>query len=112
MGARDLYYHCQYSDHSRATVCLVTVDGTVIARGVALCSPKDVFLKAKGRAIALGRALKATHHMADVLLLNTLKHEALGSAIMLGYNYKGEYMPDLTAYEAVLVERVCAPVPV
>ena len=112
MGAKDLYYHSHYDDRSRATVCLVEIDSLVVARGIALCSPKDQYLKRKGRAIALGRAMKAIYHGYNVYPLGTMKHSALGQALLTGYNFKGEWMPELTAYEGELVHKVKRAVPV
>jgi hypothetical protein len=43
----------------RITVCVINLNLKSCARGVAICSPRDQFVKKIGRAIALGRAFKA-----------------------------------------------------
>jgi hypothetical protein len=111
MGARDLYYYQEFTDRSRVAVCMVVVDKMVVARGVALCSPKDQYLKAKGRAIALGRALKAVHHNQSVLPMRFSarrpKHVALGAMVWgLGMNYKGEMYPEPTPFEQEIVDKL------
>ena len=50
-----------------ATVCLIPfrscAEGVMgYVRGISFCNPKDQFIKKKGRAIALGRAIKAYQH--------------------------------------------------
>lgn len=52
---KPIYYY-----DGKVTVCLLLQDGgQVKARGVAICSPEDQFVKATGRALALGRAMQA-----------------------------------------------------
>ena len=41
------------------TVCLLVKDRELLARGIAVCSDRDQFIKKTGRAKALGRAVKA-----------------------------------------------------
>ncbi len=49
------------SDHGR----IVSGGASVYVRGIAFCSPEDQFVKSKGRAAAIGRAMKA---MSEVIL--------------------------------------------
>lgn len=54
------FIHARYNDGSAVTICQIVPfndkKGTPIAIGYSLCSVKDVFHRAKGRVIALGRA--------------------------------------------------------
>ena len=43
--------------HGGITVATLTKDGVFVAKGEARCSEEDVYVKAAGRKIALGRAL-------------------------------------------------------
>lgn len=64
------FYYLKYGENRHghailgtATVCVIpvfaTVEGTHYVRGVAFCNPTDQFARKVGRAIALGRAVKA-----------------------------------------------------
>lgn len=56
---RELYYYLRDpKNRPVVTVCLL-IDGTQIARGVAICSNRDVPYKKRGRGIAKARALYA-----------------------------------------------------
>ena len=92
-----------------ATVCLIPFracddDNMGYVRGISFCNPKDQFIKKKGRAIALGRAIKA--------------YEAGESSEPIPYEnpawvlrtqettfFFSEFNPELTAYE----QRLFAP---
>ena len=52
------YYLRDRDGKPRVTVCLIKSNET-LARGIAICSEKDHFNKAVGRAIAFGRAQRA-----------------------------------------------------
>jgi hypothetical protein len=39
------------------TVCTITKNGNLAAKGIAICGPNDIFSKDTGRKIALSRAL-------------------------------------------------------
>ena len=57
--ATPLYYY-DWKEYGRRTVCLLIDDlGTLIAKGVAVCSPKDQFVKRTGRVKARGKAIQA-----------------------------------------------------
>lgn len=53
---------------SRRTVFAGVVTNNSIRLGKAVCSSKDLFVKAKGRTIALGRAISSTK-LEDVIYL-------------------------------------------
>lgn len=67
------YYYLKFGQNTYgypiggvATVCVIPL-GTLFARGVAFCNPIDQFNRRLGRAIALGRAIKAieSHQVND-----------------------------------------------
>ena len=59
-------YHTDSQGHNTKTpvstkAVIIDKDEQVVAEKVAICSSKDTFEKAKGRKIALSRALMASH---------------------------------------------------
>lgn len=71
-------------------------------RGVAFCSPKDQFVKKSGRAIALGRAIKAieTHLCSEPISKST----PAGVLLYSGWGWLSEFNPELTDYETKLFQ--------
>lgn len=70
LEGEERYYYLRYGQNSHgnatrgtATICLVPIrlslGEPVFVRGVAFCNPRDQFNRKLGRAIALGRAIKA-----------------------------------------------------
>jgi len=71
LAGKERYYYLRFGKGAKkvpdgflgvATVCIIpypSCDGTGYVRGVSFCNPKDQLIKKKGRAIALGRAIKA-----------------------------------------------------
>ena len=57
------FYDVTWDEHIPVcTVCLALGEnGTVLARGVSICSPVDGINRKKGRNMALGRAIQAIH---------------------------------------------------
>ncbi len=58
------YYYRDEKNRPMVTVYLIEVGG-VVAKGIAVCSPKDNPNKKVGRAIARGKALKALKRKAN-----------------------------------------------
>ncbi len=56
MGVRPYYYR---DGHSTICLLLKAESDEAVARGIAICSPRDAYVKRVGRAKALGRAVKA-----------------------------------------------------
>ena len=84
------YYYEGYEGCPRATVCLLIESPRgVIARGVAVCSIKDNFVKETGRAKALGMAVMA-------LKKGTSKPMTIVSNL---FAFHSEYQPKLTPKE-------------
>ena len=92
-----------------ATVCIIPISNeektsVIYARGVSFCNPVDQFIKKKGRAIALGRAVKAieTHLVHDFI---QEKNPAAVVTRVLGCHFFSMWETTLTEYE----QRLFAP---
>jgi hypothetical protein len=97
-----------YNDGA-TTVCLIKVDGDVVARGLSICSRADSYDPLEGEDKARSRALEALNRQADCgeirldlpraswmdVLNVSLARERYG-------NYKGYYKPALTQTENML----------
>jgi hypothetical protein len=69
---KDSYEYESYPDGSRATICtLSNEEGTVAAKGLAFCAPKDQFNRRWGRTLALARASMALYHRETMLPVST-----------------------------------------
>jgi len=93
-----------YYEYGVITVCLLIRDKQVLARGVAVCSPLDQFVKKVGRAKALGMALRAllrsesSEHISPRQFLGTHQQiHPLWEAEKFGY--RSQYIPKLTDTE-------------
>jgi hypothetical protein len=94
------------------TVCLWMVDGVPAARGLGIGSRCDEFDPAEGRKYARDRAKEALGRKADcrAILIDAPRNNAydwFDSSVAqdLFGNYKGYYMPKLTATEQRLLEN-------
>jgi hypothetical protein len=106
---REYYYYERDTETGKPVItrCLIVNNGHH-ARGTAICSEKDNFCKAIGRAIAKGRAVKALKTGNDnsviwrpdaVWALGLVgKHPLMGWPAM-----KSEYCPPLTDLEKRLI---------
>jgi len=86
-----------------ATICVVgemlsQTPKHVYVRGIAFCNSKDQFNKKRGRAIALGRAVKAIEHrqMADPI---SRSNPAIILASVFGWKYLSQWDITLTMAE-------------
>jgi len=111
-----------YFEHENQTaVCLlVKRNGTALARGVSVCSPFDHYDKEVGRAIAIGRALRAIKKMDTTEEINPNRftehksfyprnkeieaHQRLDKA-RISFGYKSCYLPRKTRFELWLVDK-------
>lgn len=65
LKVRPLFYRAPklYGQYSRyATVCLLVQGKKAVARGMAICSPKDSYEEGFGKDCSMGRAIKALLH--------------------------------------------------
>lgn len=92
------------------TVCLLN-DGPNVARGISVCSLKDVVNKKEGRKIALANARKAMGTKRDgckvqrVEALRSIAHHELDEPMsFFGYK-KAAYNPITTDYEAIIINK-------
>lgn len=92
---RVIYKHTRFNDGSALTACYLNIwgrpedpnNGKVVAKGLAICSPKEPsFSKKIGRAIALGRALKAHENKKSSRPVKRpdISNMAFGVALALG----------------------------
>lgn len=103
LAGKERYYYLKFfqdgngNPHGVATVCVIPVEGFYV-RGVAFCNPKDQFAKKLGRAIALGRAVKAieTHQFNDRIPKNEPVSILIGS---LGWAWLSQWDITLTEHE-------------
>lgn len=92
------------------TVCLLN-DGPNVARGLSVCSLKDVVNKKEGRKIALANARKALGTRKDgckvqrVEALRSIAHHELDENMAFFGFKKAAYNPILNDYETIIVNK-------
>lgn len=106
---RTFFYHLRgYDMRPIVTICLLK-QGNEYARGVSICSKKEMPVKAVGRKIALERALEAMSTKQDgddvvrwnaLNVIDAVVDQVEESLLLL---QKSMYMPTLTAFE----KRLC-----
>ena len=97
---KEIGYYIRNADNQPKTAVAIFVnDLGNMARGVSICSPKDQFVKAEGKALSKARALKA---MAKKASFGKIRRE--GMLIDDKFNYKCEFMPNLTSFEKDLLK--------
>ncbi len=93
--------------------CLLVDEATKepIARGVAICSPKDQFVRKTGRAKARGKAQQAIVRKENIepILAKQKIESGLYHQDWKGIEFYATFLPDATEYEKVLVEKALAP---
>lgn len=113
LGAVPLYYYIKPNGRRLATICLIVKEDRVLSRGVAVCSPEDVFLKRKGRAMACGRAMQAISHVRSLLPVNHKRKFQYGKNDVLKrlkFDFKAVWKPKLTGFEKKLVDKAKVPI--
>lgn len=108
---REFYFYQRNNlKEPRLTFCLLEESGET-ARGMAICSHRDMPNKTTGRAIAFGRAIKALRAKQDVCPINRIEAiDILAEFSGIPYTeipdlFKGEYMPKLTEMEEKLLQK-------
>ncbi len=111
LEGKERYYYLRFGTGAEipdgflgvATICLLPVpacDGNTILRGIAFCSPPDQFNKKVGRAIALGRAVKALERGDD----NEVAPRKVAGILSSNYmTFLSAFNPELTDFERTLV---------
>jgi len=101
-----------YREHDVITVCLLRHGGEILARGIAVCSPLDQFVKKTGRDKALGMALRATKRGEDSEPIFASRfHCAAPPPVHPLYKaeefeWRSAYMPILTGLEKQLLSKI------
>lgn len=101
MNTKYYYFREGYTNAPVVTVCLVEKDN-IVARGIAICSPKDRPCKKEGRRLARSRALKAFYSKEDSQSIARWEADEVLDEfcdIFPNTNFKSEYKPDLTDFE-------------
>ena len=120
-----LYYYDEFLSSEltqavyRATICLLEKNDRIIARGVALCSPKDNFVKKTGRNKALGMAIMAFEDGSSLKRSKSKENEEwtlFDAEVPAGIRpfYKAEgladsrsvFLPKLTERENLILKRL------
>jgi len=101
------FYYATSEGKPIGTVCLIENEKEW-ARGVAICSELDSFMKKKGRHIAEGRARKALKRkvstmpiLRDIPRTNAFINETLGNI-----GGKSIYRPVLSVFEESLLNKI------
>ena len=113
---KPLYYYCRDEiNRPWITVCLLwkIIDGipVVFSRGVSICSYLDNICKSWGRGLALERAMLAAVTQEDSEEIdksannNHISH-VYYSILPFEFIFKSKYEPDLTTYEAKVIDRI------
>lgn len=80
----------------KAVVCLLLhhLTGDVVGRGIAICDPRDVFNKGKGRLIAFGCAEEA-HFRRGKPILREREHARIDAAEVLNGLFEAGFYVDV-----------------
>lgn len=110
LEGEEKYYYLKYGENrcgtaseGTATICVIPA-GSYFVRGVAFCNPIDQFSRKKGRAIALGRAVKAIEKSCFSDPIPNRK-PAWMLERMLGWTYFSCWDITLTSYEKKLFKE-------
>lgn len=98
------YFYRDNENAPRITVYLIKdLESGNVARGVSICSSRDIINKKEGRRIAKNRALKALYTKSDSMPIYThLLYTVDTEAIDFLFN-KSTYNPTLTEFENKLL---------
>jgi hypothetical protein len=109
MAEKDVHYYYIRDEENRPVITVAIADLAqegVICRGIAICSKKDQPVKARGRAIAFGRLMKAYINCESsdrVLTDHRLPFVVYEYGIDCGF--KSGYNVEATDFELSLLDR-------
>jgi len=106
LGVSTVFYY----ENGIITVCLLRQGKQILARGVAVCSPLDQFVKRTGRAKALGMALRAISRQMASGDMQPLRFGVprMGHPLWEAHKsfpWRSDYMPILTDREKAILSR-------
>ena len=106
MKEKFYYYRDELIREPLVTVCILEDEDGEVAKGIAICSFKDMPNKKIGRAIAKGRAL---HSFENGTFGEIRREEAADVLNFVNYpqtsTFKGEFDPILSEFEEKLLEK-------
>lgn len=114
IGLKETFYYLFCTNIYKKPAGAITVSllfdakNQPIARGLSILSPKDNMVKAKARALARGRALRAYSKKVTGSPIKLMRDTTVNVAMIEAYNTfknKSTYLPELTDYEKKLVEN-------
>lgn len=103
---KELYYYIGRNAPRRSTVCLLVDEwtGAAVARGLAMCSKKDQFVKKTGRFKALSKANQALLNLHDSGEIHGNLKRTLETLGVNNIMWFSSYEPDLTEYEKNIIK--------
>jgi len=104
---RTYYYYIRANEGAKkgeryGAICLLIDSNGDVARGISICSVKENFNKARGRGLALSRALSAMKDKCDSLDINRDIIYPVPARVFILSNsimHKASFNPILTPYE-------------
>ena len=113
---KSIYYYCRDNcNRPWITICLLWKiednKPVVYSRGISICSITDNICKKIGRALALERAMLAAFIKEDAEEIdrsgdNMNINHVYYFLLPIEFIFKSEYEPDLTIYEAKVIDRI------
>jgi hypothetical protein len=89
-GLHPRFTHLTFPNGSRVTECVLeNSKKEALSKGFSICSNRDIFNKAEGRAISLGRAVAALEHKKSLYPIDREDNEI---CIALKGSFKAEYI--------------------
>jgi len=99
-----------YYYQETTTICLLINEMEfgyqIVARGIAICSPRDQFSRKVGRAKALGMALRAITHRrssGDIKPQRFQDPHPIFKVGFRGFEWRSEYRPRINSHETDLI---------
>lgn len=102
---RAIYYYVRDEEKKPiVSVCLIEDGRNILSRGISVCSLRDLPNKAKGRGLALSRALFAIENECCCEPIN--RFEAVVIPETIDFGCKVDYNPILTEHEEKLLAKL------
>jgi len=96
---KQVNYYLREDGQPKTAVAILQNELGDTARGVAICSPRDQFIKIEGRTLSIDRCAKAYRMEKS---FGPIRRE--GMIVDEKFKFKCEFMPELTEFEKGLLE--------